>query len=458
MIRLQAVRKEDRDLLWNINQKYLYEMTLYYPDPMDGKGNLHYGHFDEYFTDPRREAFFLFDDDTMVGFAMLCPYSYIGRNPDYTLAEFTIFPSCRRRHYAWDAVHLILKSHPGHWEIKYNEKNAAAGKLWTAVAAPYHPAVHRLNEEETVLEFANLPKSMPVKVQFYDQVDDRKLRFAVIVTRTEGHWVFCRHRERSTLEVPGGHREPGEDILTTAGRELHEETGAIDFSIEPVCAYSVTAPWNFNGEETFGMLFCADVKAFEKELHSEIQEIVIQDDLPSAWTYPEIQPLLMQEVQERRKMTVPVVAEEVSLTEDVLAELTALSKDWEAENSCYGYRANQRDDLEGKRIFLARKQGRTVGYLFGKCIRSEHMRSIMPEGSSCFEVEEIYVVPSGRSQGTGKALFEFASDAVSGEADYMTLSTATKNWKAISHFYLDELGMTFWSARMFKRIGKGGAE
>ena len=30
MIRLQAVRKEDRDLLWNINQKYLYEMTIYY--------------------------------------------------------------------------------------------------------------------------------------------------------------------------------------------------------------------------------------------------------------------------------------------------------------------------------------------------------------------------------------------------------------------------------------------
>ena len=138
-----------------------------------------------------------------------------------------------------------------------------------------------------------------VKVQFYDQVDDQKLRFAVIVTKANGQWIFCKHRERNTLEVPGGHREPGEDILDTARRELYEETGAVDYSIEPVCVYSVTAPGNFDGQETFGMLFYADVKAFEKELHSEIERIVVQNELPAAWTYPDIQPYLIREVQKR---------------------------------------------------------------------------------------------------------------------------------------------------------------
>ena len=82
------------------------------------------------------------------------------------------------------------------------------------------------------------------------------------------------------------------------------------------------------------------------------------------------------------------------------------------------------------------------------------MKAVMPEGSRCFEVEELYVVPRFRSKGIGRALFAFAEDAVKDAADYMVLSTATKNWRAIFHFYLEELDMTFWSARLFKKIAK----
>ena len=139
------------------------------------------------------------------------------------------------------------------------------------------------------------------EVRFYDQAEDDQLRFAVIVAKADGHWVFCKHRNRDSLEIPGGHRDPGEDILTTAKRELYEETGAIDFSIEPVCVYSVTASRNYNGQEIFGMLYYADIKAFEKELHNEIERIFIQDKMPETWTYPDIQPLLLREVRRRKE-------------------------------------------------------------------------------------------------------------------------------------------------------------
>ena len=153
MIRLQKVGKQDRDLLFSINQKYLYEMTNFYDDEMDENGNYSYGHFEEYFTDPLREAYFIYSDEILTGFAMICPYTVTGRKPDYTMAEFTIFPSFRRKHLAIDDVKLILSEHKGKWEIKYNEKNEKAKKLWNAIAMPYEPERIYLNEEETVLSF-----------------------------------------------------------------------------------------------------------------------------------------------------------------------------------------------------------------------------------------------------------------------------------------------------------------
>ena len=145
---------------------------------------------------------------------------------------------------------------------------------------------------------------------------------------------------------------------------------------------------------------------------------------------------------------------EVVLDEVVLARLIRFSEDWAAEGSCYGYRPNDSSDIAGNRVFLAEDGGEIVGYLFGSVFRSERMQSVMPEGTPCFEVEELYVVPQRRSRGIGEALFRFAEAAVRDDAEYMVLSTATKNWRAIFHFYLDELDMTFWSARLFKKIEK----
>ena len=101
-----------------------------------------------------------------------------------------------------------------------------------------------------------------LEVKFYDSVADELLKFAVVVSRYDGKWVFCKHKERDTYEAPGGHREADEDILDTAKRELQEETGAVKFSIEPVCVYSVTGKNRVNdtGEETFGLLCYADIE------------------------------------------------------------------------------------------------------------------------------------------------------------------------------------------------------
>lgn len=140
-----------------------------------------------------------------------------------------------------------------------------------------------------------------LEISFYDDIADDLLRFAVIISKTNGKWVFCKHRQRNTLEVPGGRREPGETILETARRELQEETGAIDFTLQPVCVYSVKGKNNINKHDddiSYGMLFISEIFSFG-DIHSEIEKIVISEELPDAWTYPEIQPKLMEEAERR---------------------------------------------------------------------------------------------------------------------------------------------------------------
>ena len=140
-----------------------------------------------------------------------------------------------------------------------------------------------------------------LEVRFYEQVADELLKFAVIISKTKDKWVFCKHKERDTYEIPGGRREEGEAIGDTAIRELYEETGALKYEIVPICVYSVIGKTRVNekGDEAFGMLYFANIETFESVLHSEMEKVEFFDELPKEWTYPLIQPKLIEEAQKR---------------------------------------------------------------------------------------------------------------------------------------------------------------
>lgn len=144
---------------------------------------------------------------------------------------------------------------------------------------------------------------------------------------------------------------------------------------------------------------------------------------------------------------------EAALTDALAETLIACSAAWEAENSCFGYRQNELADLAGRRIFIAEADGALIGYLFGLTERTKQETSVASADTPYFEVEELYIVPQWRSRGVGRALFHMAEEAACAEGlPLLMLGTATKNWRAILHFYLDELDMEFWSARLFKRL------
>ncbi|MDL2225885.1 NUDIX domain-containing protein [Eubacteriales bacterium OttesenSCG-928-M02] len=138
------------------------------------------------------------------------------------------------------------------------------------------------------------------RVLFFDAkgIGEEEIRFVVMIARYRNQWLLCQHRERNTLEFPGGHREPGEGVEEAARRELYEETGAREAELMPICVYAVdhdihTEKW---GDPNYGMLYVAEVKELGPLPQTEIGCIHLMDRLPvgEEWTYPHIMPFLYE--------------------------------------------------------------------------------------------------------------------------------------------------------------------
>jgi 8-oxo-dGTP diphosphatase len=138
---------------------------------------------------------------------------------------------------------------------------------------------------------------MKICFQNIGSIDDHLLKYAVIASENNDGNIFVRQHHRTTWEIPGGRREQGETIEETALRELLEETGALKSSLIPVSEYSVT----HEGKTTWGRLFFGRIEELGPLPLMEIAEVKCFEDKPAEWTYPLIQPLLYEKIQEWKR-------------------------------------------------------------------------------------------------------------------------------------------------------------
>ena len=141
------------------------------------------------------------------------------------------------------------------------------------------------------------------------------------------------------------------------------------------------------------------------------------------------------------------------LTDSVVQQLIRLSEIWAQEGSTFGLIPNTREDIR-EPVYAAFDGDRIVGYAFGHFYTQERGTSCIGIGSRCFDLDELYILPEYRSHGVGRGLFEAIERDVKDEAEFLTLSTATKDYRRILKFYAQDNGMTFHDAFLFKSFSE----
>jgi len=127
-----------------------------------------------------------------------------------------------------------------------------------------------------------------------NSLDILTLNYVVIAARENEKWIFVRHRNRNTWEMPAGHIEAGENPDQAALRELYEETGTIRSSMKYLSDYQVSVM----GKTESGRLYGAEIHEREASLEYEIVELRLASALPPYLTYPEVQTLLFEHAKQ----------------------------------------------------------------------------------------------------------------------------------------------------------------
>ena len=149
-------------------------------------------------------------------------------------------------------------------------------------------------EREKAIGVVGIEINSPtVEMEFPVKCEDWQLKYVVVAAVYENKLVFCKHKLRNTVELPGGHIEEGETPEAAAIRELYEETGIESIGrMQPIAPYHACDAKNpFKGG--YGMLFAAQVKELPKTMPDfEMEKIELLRILPykeeGRWIYPEL--------------------------------------------------------------------------------------------------------------------------------------------------------------------------
>jgi predicted acetyltransferase len=136
-ITIDPVRKEEKEILRNLLEKYNYEFSQYDNNDVNNLGLYGYDYLDSYWTEENRFPFFIKVDGKLAGFAMVNDYPEIKIETNYCMSEFFVMQKYRKMGIGTYVENKIFDKFKGKWQLKRHPKNEASVKFWNKVISEY---------------------------------------------------------------------------------------------------------------------------------------------------------------------------------------------------------------------------------------------------------------------------------------------------------------------------------
>ena len=147
-ITIELVKKDEKEILRNLLEKYNYEFSLYDDRDVNDLGLYGYDYFDCYWTEENRYPFFVKVDGKLAGFVLLNDHSDLDTEINYAISEFFVMYKYRRYGIGKYVVKYLFDNYKGKWQLKYHTKNEISQHFWLKIVDEYTNGKYEKTERD----------------------------------------------------------------------------------------------------------------------------------------------------------------------------------------------------------------------------------------------------------------------------------------------------------------------
>lgn len=144
---LYKVKKEEKDILYRLLQYSLFEESETDLNEMNDDAIFEYKHFDSYFKDNNRYAYFIKEQETnkLLGFVMVNQYMQKYKE-GHSIAEYLVIPKYRRNKIGKQIAFEVFNMYPGNWEVEPSFNSEKAYLFWKKTISEYTNNNHKFDD------------------------------------------------------------------------------------------------------------------------------------------------------------------------------------------------------------------------------------------------------------------------------------------------------------------------